>query len=142
MFVGPVLPTGAKADRASSSEVETVSLTETGRRKPRFDRECRPNRPTRERTSLTTVSIPSGRRHSALADVGVQVEDVYYADLIHGLVNVRRLSEPFRGIEAASDVRERAGGALREAFEWSSTDTTPSRPKPSPSRARERAMRG
>jgi len=37
--------------------------------------------------------------------------------MIHDFANMRRLSEPFPDVEAAADVREQAGEALRQAFE-------------------------
>jgi acetyl esterase len=37
--------------------------------------------------------------------------------MIHDFANMRRLSDPFEGIEAAVDVRSRAGEALQDAFE-------------------------
>lgn len=51
-----------------------------------------------------------------LSDVSVPVEHVHYGDTIHDFANMRRLSEPFAGIEAVSDAHERADEALREAF--------------------------
>ncbi len=53
----------------------------------------------------------------ALADADIPVDHTHYDDMIHDFANMRRLSEPFPGVEAANDVRERAGEALREAFE-------------------------
>ncbi|GAA0197202.1 alpha/beta hydrolase [Haladaptatus pallidirubidus] len=53
----------------------------------------------------------------ALVDAGVPVEHTHYDDMIHDFANMSQLSEPFQGIEAANDVQERAGRALREAFE-------------------------
>ncbi|MFC5972311.1 alpha/beta hydrolase [Halomarina salina] len=52
-----------------------------------------------------------------LADAGVPVEHTNYAGMIHDFANMRHLADPFPGIEAADDVLERAGTALREAFE-------------------------
>ncbi|WP_137289174.1 alpha/beta hydrolase [Natronorubrum halophilum] len=53
----------------------------------------------------------------ALAEAGVRVEHHHYDDMIHDFVNMRRLADPFPGIEAADDARQRAGAALRTAFE-------------------------
>ncbi|WP_227354403.1 alpha/beta hydrolase [Haladaptatus salinisoli] len=53
----------------------------------------------------------------ALDEAGVSLEHAHYGGMIHDFANMRRLAEPFPGIEAAADVRERAGDALREAFE-------------------------
>lgn len=52
-----------------------------------------------------------------LADAGVPVSHTHYDDMIHDFANMRRLAEPFPGIEAAADLHERAGDALQEAFE-------------------------
>ena len=52
----------------------------------------------------------------ALDDAGVAVEHTNYDGMIHDFANMRRLADPFPGIEAAQDVRERAGQALQEAF--------------------------
>jgi acetyl esterase len=52
-----------------------------------------------------------------LQDAGVSVEHTNYDDMIHDFANMRRLSEPFPDVEAAADVREQAGEALRQAFE-------------------------
>lgn len=53
----------------------------------------------------------------ALEEAGVPVEHTHYDDMIHDFANMRRLADPFPNIEAANDVRERAGEALRRAFE-------------------------
>lgn len=53
----------------------------------------------------------------ALEDAGVPVEHTNYDGMIHDFANMRRLAEPFPNVEAANDVRQRAGEALREAFE-------------------------
>ncbi|UPV74311.1 alpha/beta hydrolase fold domain-containing protein [Halorussus limi] len=53
----------------------------------------------------------------ALDDAGVPVEHTNYDDMIHDFANMRRLSDPFPNVDAAEDVRERAGEALRDAFE-------------------------
>ena len=52
-----------------------------------------------------------------LTDAGVSVEHIHYEDMIHDFANMSRLAEPFPGIDAANDVHERAGKALREAFQ-------------------------
>jgi len=53
----------------------------------------------------------------ALDNAGVDVDHHHYSDMIHDFANMRRLADPFEGIEAAEDVCERAGEALREAFD-------------------------
>lgn len=53
----------------------------------------------------------------ALENAGVAVDHLHYSDMIHDFVNMRRLADPFEGIEASADVRGRAGAALRDAFE-------------------------
>jgi len=53
----------------------------------------------------------------ALENAAVDVEHLHYSDMIHDFANMRRLSDPFEGIEAAVDVRSRAGEALQDAFE-------------------------
>jgi len=53
----------------------------------------------------------------ALENAAVDVEHLNYSDMIHDFANMRRLSDPFEGIEAAVDVRSRAGEALQDAFE-------------------------
>ncbi|MFC4549327.1 MULTISPECIES: alpha/beta hydrolase [Halorussus] len=53
----------------------------------------------------------------ALEEAGVAVEHAHYPGMIHDFANMRRLADPFPGIDAAQDVRERAGEALRQAFE-------------------------
>lgn len=53
----------------------------------------------------------------ALSIAGVSVDHTNYDDMIHDFANMRRLAEPFPDIDAANDVRKRAGDALREAFE-------------------------
>ena len=52
----------------------------------------------------------------ALENVGVSVDHTNYDDMIHDFANLRRLADPFPGIEAADDVRSRAGEALQRAF--------------------------
>lgn len=53
----------------------------------------------------------------ALVDAGVSVDHMHYDEMIHDFANMRRLAEPFPNVEAANDVRRRAGEALQEAFE-------------------------
>lgn len=53
----------------------------------------------------------------ALENAGVPVEHIHYEDMIHDFANMSQLSEPFPDIEAANDAHERAGEALRAAFE-------------------------
>ena len=53
----------------------------------------------------------------ALAAAGVDVEHAHYDDLIHDFANMRRLAAPFPNVEAASDIRRRAGEAIRQTFE-------------------------
>ncbi|ADJ15455.1 alpha/beta hydrolase [Halalkalicoccus jeotgali] len=53
----------------------------------------------------------------ALEDAGVPVEHTNYDGMIHDFANMRRLADPFPNVEAAADVRQRAGEALRGAFE-------------------------
>ncbi len=53
----------------------------------------------------------------ALSDSGVRVDHTNYDGMIHDFANMRRLADPFPGVEAADDVRRRAGEALRRAFE-------------------------
>lgn len=52
----------------------------------------------------------------AMADVGVPVDHINYEDMIHDFANMSQLSEPFDGIEAATDAHQRAGEALRAVF--------------------------
>ncbi|MFD1642794.1 alpha/beta hydrolase [Halohasta litorea] len=52
----------------------------------------------------------------ALENAGIGVDHHHYSDMIHDFANMRRLADPFEGIEAAEEVRERAGEALRETF--------------------------
>ncbi|WP_224269587.1 alpha/beta hydrolase [Haloprofundus salinisoli] len=63
---------------------------------------------------LRTEQFAYGR---ALADAGVPVDHTHYEDMIHDFANMSQLADPFTAIEAANDVHERAGKALREAFE-------------------------
>ncbi|SFS92875.1 alpha/beta hydrolase [Halostagnicola kamekurae] len=63
---------------------------------------------------LRTEQFEYGR---ALADAGVAVEHIHYKDMIHDFANMSQLAEPFPSIEAANDIQERAGNALREALE-------------------------
>lgn len=53
----------------------------------------------------------------ALSNAGVSVEHTNYDDMIHDFANMRQLADPFPNIEAAEDVLEQAGEALRMAFE-------------------------
>jgi len=53
----------------------------------------------------------------ALSDAGVRVDHTNYDGMIHDFANMRRLADPFPGVEAAEDVRRRAGEALRRTFE-------------------------
>ena len=53
----------------------------------------------------------------ALENAGVEVDHHHYDDMIHDVANMRRLADPFDGVEAAVDVRSTVGDALREAFE-------------------------
>ncbi|QLG28415.1 alpha/beta hydrolase [Halorarum halophilum] len=53
----------------------------------------------------------------ALADAGVPVEHTHYEGMIHDFANMSELAEPFPNVEAANDVQEQAGEAVREAFE-------------------------
>jgi acetyl esterase len=53
----------------------------------------------------------------ALEAAGVEVDHHHYDDMIHDFANMRRLADPFEGVEAAKDVRKRTGEALRNAFE-------------------------
>ncbi|KZN26530.1 alpha/beta hydrolase [Haladaptatus sp. R4] len=53
----------------------------------------------------------------ALSDAGVSVDHTNYDGMIHDFANMRRLADPFPGVEAAKDVRQRAGKALRDAFD-------------------------
>lgn len=53
----------------------------------------------------------------ALENAEVDVEHIHYSDMIHDFANMRRLAGPFSGIETADDVLERAGDAIRDAFE-------------------------
>ncbi|WP_114579488.1 alpha/beta hydrolase [Saliphagus sp. LR7] len=53
----------------------------------------------------------------ALEAAEVSVEHTHYDDMIHDFANMRRLADPFPAIEAADDVRKRAGEALQKAFE-------------------------
>ncbi|XVH33482.1 alpha/beta hydrolase (plasmid) [Haloferacaceae archaeon DSL9] len=52
----------------------------------------------------------------ALEAAGVAVDHANYDGMIHDFANMRRLADPFPGINAAEDVRERAGEALKGAF--------------------------
>jgi acetyl esterase len=52
----------------------------------------------------------------ALENAAVDVDHIHYSDMIHDFANMRRLADPFPGIEAADDVLERAGTAVRDAF--------------------------
>lgn len=52
----------------------------------------------------------------ALDDAGVSVEHINYDGMIHDFANMRRLADPFPGIQAAEDVRKRAGKVLQKAF--------------------------
>lgn len=53
----------------------------------------------------------------ALSNAGVRVDHTNYDGMIHDFANMRRLADPFPSVEAADDVRRRAGEALRRAFE-------------------------
>ena len=53
----------------------------------------------------------------ALESAGVSVDHTNYEDMIHDFANLRRLAEPFPGIEAANDVRKQAGEALQRALD-------------------------
>ncbi|ELY98768.1 alpha/beta hydrolase [Natrialba aegyptia] len=63
---------------------------------------------------LRTEQFAYGR---ALAAAGVSVEHTHYEDMIHDFANMSQLADPFPAVEAGADVQERAGKALREAFE-------------------------
>jgi len=52
-----------------------------------------------------------------LENAGVEVDHIHYSDMIHDFANMRRLADPFEGIDAAVDVRERAGEALRDGLD-------------------------
>ncbi|SIR28836.1 acetyl esterase [Haladaptatus litoreus] len=54
---------------------------------------------------------------SRLNEAGVSIEHVNYGAMIHDFLNMRQLDDPFPDVERADDALDRAGEALREAFE-------------------------
>ncbi|GAA0227971.1 alpha/beta hydrolase [Haladaptatus pallidirubidus] len=54
---------------------------------------------------------------SRLSDAGVSIEHANYNGMIHDFLNMRQLDDPFPDVERADDALDRAGEALREAFE-------------------------